>query len=516
MVCDICAKDLNPKVRVLCPTCARAALYNIRIDLATVLLEKETLGKHVEAVVSGTDDQAGQAVSLGEILVDTHESSKRTAVERDYAAAAESRDRVRQITQQADSLRKQIDEGKRMISARKAAMSQRRSDLESATYNIDERRGKDLTNVKSAIRAVKEADDVGHRDDIRSKVWHCKHAAEVAGLKQRRRRTRDGQVKTEYYIGGVCVHDLRDLNNVPPSQVTASLNLVAGLVVRVANYLAIRLPAEITLPHKDYPLPTVLPPSSSYTYKDVPFPGSTPQSSSNSPDASRTLDHQRPLPHPRPLYTDRKLPQLASEDPVAFSLFVEGVSLLAWDIAWLCRSQGISGFNEWEHICPLGKNVWRLLIEEAKSTLATLESENAKGRAEAKAKSTQGGDVMMGYFSHGTSKGFLGSAEGTSFMKGWKFQTPTRTVDKVKSYLLGEMQGAEWEVLDEKEWEKEEDEQQVTERAKQDSGVTAKRTSSGTTITSAGPGYGSTDDRQGKTRGTNGWMKLKSRNEEVR
>ncbi|KAK7542889.1 UV radiation resistance protein and autophagy-related subunit 14-domain-containing protein [Phyllosticta citribraziliensis] len=516
MECDICAKDLSPKVRVHCPTCARAALYNMRIDLATVLLERELLSKHVEAVVSGTDDQAGQAVSLGETLVDTHESSKRSAVERDYAAATESQERVRQITEQADLLRRQLEDGKREMSARKAAISQRRSDLESATYNIDERRGKDLTNVKSAIRAVKEADDVGHRDDIRSKVWHCKHAAEVAGLKQRRRRTRDGQVKTEYYMGGVCVHDLRDLNTVPPSQVTTSLNLLAGLVVRVANYLAIRLPAEITLPHKDYPLPTVLPPSSSYTYKDVPFPGSTPQSSSNSPDASRTLDHQRPLPHPRPLYIDRKLPQLANEDPVAFSLFVEGVSLLAWDIAWLCRSQGISGFNEWEDICPLGKNVWRLLIDEANSTLATLESENAKGRAEPKAKSTQGGDVMMGYFSHGTSKGFLGSAEGTSFVKGWKFQTPTRTVDKVKSYLLGEMQGAEWEVLDEKEWEREEEEQAVAGRAKEDNGATVKRTWSGTTVTSAGPGYGSTDERQGKTRGTNGWMKLKSRNEEVR
>ncbi|KAK8256640.1 UV radiation resistance protein and autophagy-related subunit 14-domain-containing protein [Phyllosticta capitalensis] len=515
MECDICAKDLNPKVRVHCPTCARAALYNLRIDLATVLLEKETLGKHVEAVVSGTDDQAGQAISLGEILVDTHESSKRVAVEREYTKAAESQERVRQITEQADLLRKHLEDGKREISARKAAISQRRSDLESATYNIDERRGKDLANVKSAIRAVKEADDVGHRDDIRSKVWHCKHAAEVAGLKQRRRRTRDGQIKTEYYMGGVCVYDLRDLNKASPAQVTTSLTLLAGLVVRVANYLAIRLPAEITLPHKDYPLPTVFPPSSSYTYKDVPFPGSASQSSANSPDASRTLDHQRPLPHPRPLYIDRKLPQLASEDPVAFSLFVEGVTLLAWNIAWLCRSQGISsGFNEWEDICPLGKNVWRLLIDEANSTLATLESENAKARTDPKAKSSQGGEVTMGYFSHGTSKGFLGSAEGTSFMKGWKFQTPARAIDKVKSYLLGEMQGAEWEVLDEKEWEVEEE---VAARTnKEDNGGSVKRASSGTTLSSAGPGYGSTDERQGKTRGTNGWTKLKSRNDEVR
>lgn len=162
----------------------------------------------------------------------------------------------------------------------------------------------------------------------------------------------------------------------------------------------------------------------------------------------------------------------------------------------------------------MGKNVWRLLIDEANSTLATLESENAKARTDPKAKSSQGGEVTMGYFSHGTSKGFLGSAEGTSFMKGWKFQTPARAIDKVKSYLLGEMQGAEWEVLDEKEWEVEEE---VAARTnKEDNGGSVKRASSGTTLSSAGPGYGSTDERQGKTRGTNGWTKLKSRNDEVR
>lgn len=525
MECDICGKELA-KARIHCSTCARAALYPYRIEQASTLLDRETFSQHVEAVASGTEDRAGQAVSLGETLVDTHESSKRVAVERDIAATEEIQERMRLITEQTELLKRQMEETRREIAARKAAIAQRRSDLESATYNIDKRRAKELDMVKEVIRTVKHADDVGHREDIRSKVWHCKHAADVAGLKQRRRRSRDGQTKLEYYIGGVRIHDLRDLNctcpepssirspvNIEkaasPAQVTTSLTLLAGLLVRIANYLAVRLPAEITLPHKDYPLPTIFSPSSSYTHKDVPFPGTTPISSlSNSPTASRTLDNQKPLPRPRPLYIDRKLPALANDDPATYALFVEGVTFLAWNVAWLCRSQGqVGGFTEWEEICPIGKNMYKLLVDDAQSTLNALEQEAAR-KAELKngtsGRSSGASDVVMGYFSHGMSKGFLGAAEGVNYLKGWRYQTPMRVVDRVKGHLQAEMQGAEWEMLDEKEWEMDEDGPQAIDRMGE-----TKKAPGGTKITSAVAANGGTDEGRG-------WTKLKSRSEEAK
>lgn len=513
MECDICGKGLTAKAHVHCPTCARAALYPLRIEQAKILLERETLGQHVEAVVNGTEDRAGQAVSLGETLVDTHESSKRVAVERDVAEAEEIQERIRMITEQSELLKRQMEETRREIAARKAAIAQRRSDMESATYNVDKRRAKELDMVKEVIRTVKHADDIGHREDIRSKVWHCKHAAEVAGMKRRNRRSRDGLAKVEYYIGGVRIHDLRDLNSASPAQVTTSLTLLAGLLVRVANYLAVRLPAEITLPHKDYPLPTIFSPSSSYTHKDVPFPGITPvSSSSNSPTASRTIENQKPRPRPRPLYIDRKLPALANDDPATYALFIEGVTFLAWDIAWLCRSQGqVGAFNEWDEICPMGRNLYNLLIEDAKSTLNALEQEAAR-KSEPK-NGTSGRpsgvpDVVMGYFSHGMSKGFLGSAEGANYLRGWKCQTAMKVVDKVKGHLQAEMQGAEWEVLDEKEWEMDEEAPQGADRMGE-----MKKVSSGTKLTSTALGNGSTDEGQGKSRG---WTKLKSRSDEAK
>ncbi|KAK7729596.1 hypothetical protein SLS57_002084 [Botryosphaeria dothidea] len=435
MECDICGKELA-KARIHCSTCARAALYPYRIEQASTLLDRETFSQHVEAVASGTEDRAGQAVSLGETLVDTHESSKRVAVERDIAATEEIQERMRLITEQTELLKRQMEETRREIAARKAAIAQRRSDLESATYNIDKRRAKELDMVKEVIRTVKHADDVGHREDIRSKVWHCKHAADVAGLKQRRRRSRDGQTKLEYYIGGVRIHDLRDLNS------------------------------------------------------------------------SRTLDNQKPLPRPRPLYIDRKLPALANDDPATYALFVEGVTFLAWNVAWLCRSQGqVGGFTEWEEICPIGKNMYKLLVDDAQSTLNALEQEAAR-KAELKngtsGRSSGASDVVMGYFSHGMSKGFLGAAEGVNYLKGWRYQTPMRVVDRVKGHLQAEMQGAEWEMLDEKEWEMDEDGPQAIDRMGE-----TKKAPGGTKITSAVAANGGTDEGRG-------WTKLKSRSEEAK
>jgi hypothetical protein len=239
-----------------------------------------------------------------------------------------------------------------------------------------------------------------------------------------------------------------------PEVLTASLTQLAFLAVRLSTYLALRLPAEITLPHKDYPLPTIFAPASSYLYRDVPFPGSTPtQSSTNSPVASRTLD-QRPLPRPRTLFTNRPLPKLVKEDPAAFSIFVEGVTLLAWDIAWLCKSQGMGGLNSWTDICAVGRNLWQLLLAEhrpgatARATPVNRDSAGSGSTANETSAARSGSTpILFGQFSHGAAHSFFGSSEGMELLRSWRLQSPARAMDKIKSHLLAEMQGAEWEML---------------------------------------------------------------------
>jgi hypothetical protein len=231
---------------------------------------------------------------------------------------------------------------------------------------------------------------------------------------------------------------------------------VAQLLVRVAAYLGVRLPAEITLPHSDYPQPTIFSPASSYQGKKVPFPGSTPVgSSTNSPEASRTLDPRVYLPKPRALFIDRPLSHLSAEDPPAYSSFIEGVSLLAYNVAWLCRTQGMKdNFKSWEDVGSMGRNLYRLLILQ--ETYAPRRPENPLDKDMSTVRSSSNmplrtTPVGFGQLSHATSHSFMSMAENAQYLSGWTL-TPTKILDELKAYLLAEQQAQEWDVLSEKEW----------------------------------------------------------------
>lgn len=316
------------------------------------------------------------------------------------------------------------------------------------------------------------------------------------------------------------------MTDAPPHELSASLAAVAQLLVRVAAYLGIRLPAEITLPHNDYPQPTIFSPASSYQGKKVPFPGSTPShSSSNSPEASRTLDPRIHLPKPRTLFVDRPLAHLAAEDAPAYSAFIEGVSLLAYNVAWLCRTQGMKeSFKQWEDVCPIGRNLFRLLISQ--ETYVSPRAENPLDKDISISKSSRStfrrAPVGFGHLSHATSHSFLNMAENAQYISGWSV-SPTKILDELKAYLLAEQQAQEWDVVNQKEWEdmesiSAEDPIMVGDNRRGNTGVddgrkrlTAATANSKLSLTSKVDSEA--EQNKGK-KGERGYVKLKSRPEE--
>jgi hypothetical protein len=306
----------------------------------------------------------------------------------------------------------------------------------------------------------------------------------------------------------------------PPDQLSASLAAVAQLTVRVAAYLGIRLPAEITLPHNDYPQPTIFSPASSYQGKKVPFPGTTlSQSSSNSPEASRTLDPHVTLPKPRTLYIDRPLSHLSAEDPPAYSSFTEGVSLLAYNIAWLCRTQGMrESFKQWEDICHMGQNLHRLLINQ--ETYHPQRPGNSLDRdmsAYSSSAPLRRTSVAFGQLSHATSHSHMNMAENAQYLTGWSL-SPTKIVDELKAFLLAEQQAQEWDVLTQKEWADMEDiiaEDPVMvgekRRAIPDDGRSRLASTIATTTSPSHTGQAPEGEQAEGRQGINGWMKLRGR-----
>ncbi|KAI9818947.1 MAG: hypothetical protein M1832_004115 [Thelocarpon impressellum] len=412
MHCAACSRPHSSRLPFHCVACARNALYELRLQNAGTLLHREALGREVEGAAA----------------------SDLPGLEREASQALESRERVAELRSHSTVLRAEIETGKADISRLKTSLAARRSDLASRTHNLPSRRATTLASVERGIARMKQTAVQQHQMTAESRVFLCQEAANLYGLRQRRRR-KGGVVKEDYIIGGVGIVDLRDLNNAPPTQITTSLTHLSHLLVLTSHYLSLQLPAEITLPHRDYPLPTILSPASSYTSRVVPFPGTTPShSSSNSPTASRTGDLP-PLPRPRPLYLSVALPALAKDDPAGYALLIEGVALLAWNIAWVCRTQGLSTpSHSWEDVCPLGRNLYQLLHSPSAAPPATAPA-----------------NQLLGHFSHGTAHAFLGAARGVEHMRAWRLRgaaSAMQVADKLKGALLGELAGAEWEMLD--------------------------------------------------------------------
>jgi hypothetical protein len=551
MECDICGKAGSLSHPLHCITCARSYLEQPRIDLARTLIDKDGVEKHVKAVIQGSGDKSSQHVSLadskGGLLVDRQECTHHLNWQRTKAETAEIQERMQLIAEQTDRLRGQMEITRKQLEAQRTANAQRKSDLSSATYGIESRRANELDKVQQHLKRIDYKSDKMHHDTMELRMQLCTTAAKLAGLKMTRRRNKDGSIKDVFNIGPgsrLRIWDLRDLTGMasslvklpytdayvdaPPDQLSASLGAVAQLLVRVAAYMGIRLPAEITLPHNDYPQPTIFSPASSYHGKKVAFPGSTPShSSSNSPEASRTIDPRVHLPKPRTLFVDRPLDHLSAEDPPAYSSFIEGVSLLAYNVAWLCRTQGMrESFKQWEDICPMGHILHRLLISQ--ETYFRQRPENpldkdmtAKSSSKAPLRKTP---VGFGQLSHATSHSHMNIAENAQYLSGWSI-SPTKIVDELKAFLLAEQQAQEWDVLNQKEWEDmenliAEDPIVVGEKRRDNTGVGDGRSflTSTTSNSKTSPSQKadvSEGEQSERRRGTSGWTKLKSRPDDV-
>ncbi|KAI8940233.1 hypothetical protein NX059_003936 [Plenodomus lindquistii] len=533
MECDICGRAGDLGHGLHCITCARSHLEQPRINLARTLIDRDAVEKHVKAVIQGSDDQAAQHVSLtdskGGLLVDRHECTNNLKWQQTKAETAVIQERLELIAHQAAQLRSQMEATREQIEAKRAETAQRKSDFSSATYGIETRRTNELDKVQQHVKKLDYRSDKMHHDTVELRMQLCTTSAKLAGLKLTKRKTRDGGNKEVFNIGPgtrLRIYDLRDLNDAPPDGLSASLAAVAQLLVRVAAYLGIRLPAEITLPHSDYPQPTIFSPASSYQGKKVPFPGSTPShSSTTSPEASRTLDPRVHLPKPRALFVDRPLGHLSAEDPLAYSSFMEGVSLLAYNVAWLCRSQGMrDNFKHWDDVCPLGRNLYRLLITQ--ETYLPQRLENPLDKDLTTTKSSRAAlrktPVGFGQLSHATSHSFMNVAENAQYLSGWAL-TPTKIVDELKAFLLAEQQAQEWDVVNQKEWEDmeniiAEDPVMVGEKRRGHAPVDDGRSF----LTSAMSNGKSSPlskvnafegEQSGRKKGSSGWMKLKSRPE---
>jgi hypothetical protein len=254
-----------------------------------------------------------------------------------------------------------------------------------------------------------------------------------------------------------------------------------------SHYLSIRLPAAITLPHRDYPRPTIFNLNNSYKQGEPTFPNP----GISTPPSEGRFSGSQYVSRPRPLFVDKPLPQLAKEDPATFSYFIEGVTLLAYDIAWLCSTQGvpIGDKTYFDDICNMGRNLYSLLITQQTNSGSMFPVPSAPQSTNEDAGDKTGQANWMGRFSHGATYYFLCGAEGSEFTKNFKLPSPMKLADKLKKKLVTDAPIPDWEMLDDDAWKVEDDPNKENNATKD---VLAEGKSS-------------------PHRGSSGWMKVKNR-----
>ena len=216
------------------------------------------------------------------------------------------------------------------------------------------------------------------------------------------------------------------------------------------------------------------------------------------------------------------------DDPLSYATFVEGITLLAWDIAWMCKTQGLEiGRSSWEDVCAMGKNLWQLLLGPPPSFRRQPTERDSPAPATARTPLATAEAVQkpsppnLGHFSHGTAHSFLSASEGVDYMNGWRLQSPVKVIDRVKAMLLSERDGAEWQILEENEWE-EGDAPNEPGRDEADKGTTGEETvlieGMANDVETLGSGNNlvneaiqKSEEDQERAKGTSGWTKLKSR-----
>ncbi|KAK0632987.1 UV radiation resistance protein and autophagy-related subunit 14-domain-containing protein [Immersiella caudata] len=485
MDCSICHRPHEAKkLPFLCAVDARNRLYEGRVEIAQALIQCEE-----------AERQAGQ-------VADAHVAS--------MCEEQAARDRTSQIIAQADRLRAGIESARKDIDVKKEAIARKKSDLTSVSSGSSARRSRQLEEMERSSQRIKFMWNRSAETMAATRAFLCEEAARLYGLRQ----IKKGNTK-RYEIGGVEVFELHAMNSVPPELLSTSLAHVAHILVLASTYLGIRLPAEITLPHRDYPRPTLFSLVSSYRHGDIPFPS---ESTSQQPNVGD--GHTRHVPKPRPLFIDKPLSTLAKEDPPGYGLFLEAVAHLAYDIAWACCSQGVSfgDKDSYEDISNMGQNLWRLLIGDqihrrsVEPTFpASLNPSGGNPRDEENAEMVKP-KTMIGRWSHGTMHSFLGGPEGVVLTRNFKIIHPLKLADQLKRRLSSEPPMLEWEKIEGHEIDDDfEDGVLVRGHGRNRSRIETGAESIMTVRTVGTSAGGSDDGNPTRGVGNSGWTRVKNR-----
>ncbi|KAF3297295.1 hypothetical protein TWF132_007398 [Orbilia oligospora] len=391
--CQVCERQL-PKLT--CKDCTRDKMYPLRYEIISVLIGNEKLEIEVEEGASNSSACGKFSESLME--------------------KQELENTIAGIQDRVDELRTELEEHRRYLTDLKLK-NQKRQQLLKETRNVLFQ-NKDILveKVRKDTRVTNTKWNALYERTAESRVFLCREIAGLNLLRQRRKKR-----AVEYMLNGVVIPDIRQIYNMNPNNITVALGHLSHMSVLIATYLGLKLPCEVLLPIRDAPSPSI-----------------------RNPRFNRA----------RPLSTTQPLPQLHSVDSEQYAMFIEGVSMLVYNVAWLCWSQGLEeAAAEIEDVWQPGRNMYRLLLcTPTKHHQALVQWSEATQEAITatplpQGKKPQAVNMFLGRVNHSSAHSFLNSPQGLQHMARWKI-TLNNVIDRTKHLLVSETSNAEWDLIE--------------------------------------------------------------------
>lgn len=295
---------------------------------------------------------------------------------------------IAKIMEENEKMKAEIKEGRKQISAIRERIRSRAAMLDEHGHGLANRRAMAEEKLQKEMKRTKQRWSLVQAKIADARSYLCYEAASLYSLKQRRRR---GGV-IEYYIGGNPIPSLNELPVHSTILTTTTFGHLCNLLMLISDYCGIKLPYEVTLPGKYNEYPTIKAPSSS---------------------------------NPRLLHLNIPLTTLSRDNSNNYILFLEGASMLAYNVAWLCLTQGLEVSSVDEAMHP-GKNLYTLLIGGG-----------------------HGPSNNFGRWSHATTgAGFLGGPEGNRLI--WEWNVDIREiVKKLEMVVHSQNMKQEWDLVEE-------------------------------------------------------------------
>ena len=453
MDCTVCHKTFTGRRKPTCASCAQAILYQPRLAQATALLSREKAHTQAEAVVSPGNDGILAALPEDADLDAIEKGVRWHCVERDHNARQAAEARIQNITDKAAQLRKEIESHRAFIAQRKEEQVRRRKDVPVKMEKLKDQHAQATEPLTAAIKKGNSRLKKLHERAIEARTYICQVAYSLSGL----RKTK-GKDKPQFWLAGLPIPNLHDLNGAngnlqlhgidpevvaPHDVVTASLNNLCRFLGLICHYLSIRLPAEILLPQTDFLAPAILPLDDSY------------KSDTRATRASSSRQPKSEFSRPRPLLLSSPFPILQKEDPKAAAFFREAVVLLAYDIAWLSRTQGLNNTSAFDELADMGQNLYSMLPKRRAPVPGSLTP--ATEHPNPMDLTSKPSVPRFGHFSHSTASQNLTGHQGAAlFGSGSSWDASiVKLVDQLKVHLRRESQRAEWDFIEQTEWDEE-------------------------------------------------------------